>query len=269
MNTWIVLIIICFIIFKVHAAVQKKQREKEKELNRLRTNSINNAIARVKRRIKSGKYEEAFEELNETERLDTQKDYKYTIALYRANVKCQLGRYQEAVTDYNQAIKYHWGGIEAHTNLGFAKHKLGEPREAIKNFDEAIKLNKSMGIDDKSPYYHKIFTLIKIVSTAPEIILNKIGIENLSEEDLTDLFSKKVPSINLETCKASDLENMADFSEEKAKRFVRERSRGIIYYDLNSLAEAFEIQPHEMVKLLDLNIVFAKRIVKRGRSIDF
>ena len=58
----------------------------------------------------------------------------------RGNVKIMLKQYQEAITDFNEAIKFNLNLDDAYYNRGIVKDKLGLYAEAIADFNEAIKL---------------------------------------------------------------------------------------------------------------------------------
>ncbi|KJV52236.1 TPR repeat-containing protein 08 [Orientia tsutsugamushi] len=51
----------------------------------------------------------------------------------------QLGQYQDAIKNYDIAIKYKPDSAEAYINKGVALNELGQYQEAIENFDIAIK----------------------------------------------------------------------------------------------------------------------------------
>ncbi len=201
-----------------------------------------------------------------------------------ANAEFELKRYEKAVLNYDKAISLRNGFSPHYVGRGLAKYELGLYKEAIKDFDRAIYFNpsnkavyfhkanaeKELGLLDKAQEnYQKAGRKIPKELIESENNGTKAGNTEVAENIKEETDTKKDTVIDLTICKAADLKDLAGFNAEKAKKFIRERSRGIIYYDLNSLAEAYEIQPHQMVKLLDLNIVFAKQIVSRGRTIDF
>jgi Flp pilus assembly protein TadD len=53
----------------------------------------------------------------------------------------KLGRYQEAIEDFRQAIKFRPDYVEAHSNLGVAYGGLGRSQEAIEAFGQAIMID--------------------------------------------------------------------------------------------------------------------------------
>ncbi|MDZ7814749.1 MAG: tetratricopeptide repeat protein [Planctomycetota bacterium] len=85
-----------------------------------------------------GRHEEAIKDYDEAIRLDP----KYAAAYNNrgaANVK--LGRHKDALSDYDEAIKLDPKYALAYRNRGNAKFELDRYEEAIKDYDEAIKLD--------------------------------------------------------------------------------------------------------------------------------
>ena len=56
------------------------------------------------------------------------------------NAKYNMGLYQEAISDFDKAIRLKRGYAEAYNNRGFAKDSLGQHFPAISDFDRAIQL---------------------------------------------------------------------------------------------------------------------------------
>ncbi len=74
--------------------------------------------------------------------------------------------------------------------------------------------------------------------------------------------------INIQTCTTDDLRTLQGFSEEKAKLFIEKRNNGMMWYDIDSFAQDFELQPHEIIMLQDRLNFPIKPNVKLGRKID-
>lgn len=66
-----------------------------------------------------------------------------TVLVNRGQVRGKLGRYDEAMEDFLQAIKLDSGKIAAiaYSNLGSIKGSMGDHQEAVKDFDQAIGLD--------------------------------------------------------------------------------------------------------------------------------
>lgn len=75
--------------------------------------------------------------------------------------------------------------------------------------------------------------------------------------------------INIEFCTKDEIKNIAGFSVEKADLFIYEREKGNMWYDIDSFVQFFEIQPHEMVEIMDILVFPLKTISKsKARKID-
>ena len=59
----------------------------------------------------------------------------------RGYVKFDLGQYQEALVDYDQAIELDPNSSLAYNNRGYAKANLGQYQEALTDYDQAIELD--------------------------------------------------------------------------------------------------------------------------------
>ncbi|MFM7390029.1 MAG: tetratricopeptide repeat protein [Vampirovibrionales bacterium] len=64
-----------------------------------------------------------------------------SIYLYRGNAKHEQGNTQEAIQDFDTAIKLDPKYTAAYTNRGYAKYELDQYAEAIQDYDIAIKLD--------------------------------------------------------------------------------------------------------------------------------
>ena len=63
----------------------------------------------------------------------------------------KLGRYEEAIEPYKQAIRIDPDYAKAHYNLGTAYHNTGKYKDAIESYKQAIKINLG---DAKAHYDH-------------------------------------------------------------------------------------------------------------------
>lgn len=81
--------------------------------------------------------------------------------------------------------------------------------------------------------------------------------------------STEFKTIILETATKKELLTIDGFDEEKVKRFIQERKNGKKYYDLNTFAIDYELQPHQMIMLEDKLIFSQKPVNKIGRKVDF
>ena len=74
--------------------------------------------------------------------------------------------------------------------------------------------------------------------------------------------------INIQTCTSDDLCILQGFSEEKARLFIEKRDNGMMWYDIDSLAQDFELQPHEIIMIQDRLKFPIRPKIKHGRKID-
>ncbi len=85
-----------------------------------------------------GRLEEAIAEYDEAIRLDPQLTLAYN---NRAATYVNLGQYQKAIQDYDKVIRLNPQLVVAYNNRGFAYDELGQHERAIQDYDEAIRLN--------------------------------------------------------------------------------------------------------------------------------
>ena len=83
-------------------------------------------------------HEEAIKDFNTAIKLSP---YSPEIYSGRGDVKSDLERYEEAIKDYNKSIELNPHFFGAYNNRGLAKYNLGKHTEAIKDFNEALKLD--------------------------------------------------------------------------------------------------------------------------------
>ncbi len=89
-----------------------------------------------------GRYEEAINDYNKVIELNP----KDAIAYYtRGNAKLALGRHQEAIMDYDKAIELNPQFAIAYYTRGDAKSDLGRHEEAITDYDKAKTLYAEAG----------------------------------------------------------------------------------------------------------------------------
>ena len=88
-----------------------------------------------------GRWQEAVAEFQEAIRLKPDYvDAHYDLGLAYGN----LGRWQEAVAEYKEAIRLNPDDAEAHNNLSVAYRNLGHLPEAVAEYKEAIRLNLNL-----------------------------------------------------------------------------------------------------------------------------
>ena len=94
--------------------------------------------ARAYASIQLGNYEKAIRELDQALRMNP----NYANAYYnRGSAKRNLGQHSAAIADYDEAIRLDPNDANAYFNRGHAKGELGRHPAAITDYDEAIRLN--------------------------------------------------------------------------------------------------------------------------------
>ena len=53
----------------------------------------------------------------------------------------KLGKYEEAIVEYDKALKVNPKYVDAYNNKGLSLHNLGRYEEAILEYDKALKIN--------------------------------------------------------------------------------------------------------------------------------
>ena len=100
--------------------------------------SAEQSLRSANEHFQQGKNQEAVADYDQAIRLNPQ----YTEAYYnRGTAKSMLGRHQEAIADYNEAIRLNPQVAQTYTNRGNAKVALGRHQEAMADYDEAIRIN--------------------------------------------------------------------------------------------------------------------------------
>lgn len=89
-----------------------------------------------------------------------------------------------------------------------------------------------------------------------------------TSESTTNNDDKSSFIVEIATCTEEEILSLDGFNEEKAKRFIEERNNGKIWYDIDSFAQDFELQPHEMIMIQDRIKFPNKPQHKYGRKLD-
>ena len=106
---------------------------------------IDKAIVDASRLQREGKVDEAIKKwssiANIAEGIDN--DIAAGAFFARGFAHTDLGRHEEAISDYNEAIRLNPNFAEAYMARGFTNHNSGKHDEAISDYNEAIRLNPS------------------------------------------------------------------------------------------------------------------------------
>ena len=79
----------------------------------------------------------------------------------QGNAKLDLGQYQEAIVDYDQAIRLELDDAYAYYNRGVAKFALGQYQEAIADYDQAIELDPNFAF----AYNNRVMPRLTLINT--------------------------------------------------------------------------------------------------------
>ena len=135
------------------------------------------------------KYEDAISDYTEAIKLDPKdKDVYYN----RGVAKNKLGNYTEAILDYNEVIKLDPKDKDAHYNKGNANINLGNYEDAILDYDQAIKLDPKY----KDAYYNRGVAKSNLGNNN-EAILDYDEVIKLDPKDKDAYYNKGVEKGNL------------------------------------------------------------------------
>ena len=97
------------------------------------------------------------------------------------------------------------------------------------------------------------------------MMLTKIFSNNEDFKNVLNVANNKL--VDIKTCNKGAILTLDGFDEEKAEQFMNDR-KFMNWYDLESFANHFNLQPHEIVMLEDRLIFPLKPQVKKGRPVD-
>ncbi len=157
-----------------------------------------------------------------------------------------------------------------------------EKREEGTLEDARICIKKAIELNNKQNYNDLLMSIESFInndnfdfsSSNITVLISEMGVlmkvsipEPKDEEEF--IKTTEIKEFFLESCTKSDLLAIDGFDEEKANRFISERENGKKYYDLETFAMDFELQPHQMIMLEDKLIFSQKPANKIGRKVDF
>lgn len=186
-----------------------------------------------------------------------------TAYLERGKIYLDRDQYNESLKDINKAIEHNGGNNGDDFYYRALLHvKLKNLNDAIKDLQEASKLC----IDTE--YKYEIEQLLENITVANKSSCKES--KKTSKVNKTDdsLLTNHNSEINLQTCSKKEILTLDGFTGNKAKKFIKERNNGQMWYDIDSFVKEFEIQPHEMIAIQDRIIFPAKPKNKYGRRID-
>lgn len=202
----------------------------------------------------------------------------------RAIVYSTINKNELAIDDIKNAIKKTEKNPSTIEKLDMYNYKLAEKYTKLNNFVQAIKYYKEITTenDKYAEVQNKIEECQKAFEKQKEEALKASvneqtnynysadsGTKHKTKKNTTKQLYLKNRKIELENCLFEDLLTLEGFDSKKAKNFISDRDNGKIYYDIDSFAEAFGLQPHQMIEIQDKIIFPHKPKNKMGRKIDW
>lgn len=134
--------------------------------------------------------------------------------------------------------------------------------KALADFEKALKLNPNNETykNNRKTTLSKSSTSDFISSSIQEPVMDTMYGDDAVEEDI---------KIDLATCTKEELMKLKVFNESKADEFISTRQTGKLYYDIETLTQDFNLQPHEIIQIQDKLIFPLKPQAKKGRAIDW
>ncbi|MCC2624964.1 MAG: yrrB 2 [Burkholderiales bacterium] len=142
--------------------------------------------------------------------------------LKKGNAKYAEGRYEEAITYYDEVAKLDPKNADTYNYRGIAKYKLGKYEESIKDFDKAINLNPRFTHAYNNRGNSKLDKAIKFSSRVPAGYIQR----NSTEVD-ADKYKEAIADFNMA------IELNPDFAEAYS-------SRGDARFQLRNYKEAIK-----------------------------
>lgn len=97
-----------------------------------------------------GEYQEGLDNVEYALQLANAKDNGHSAYAFknRGLIRVALGDYNEAISDFDQAIELHVDFAEAYYNRAIAKEAIGDSAEAEDDFEKALELDPSLFKED-------------------------------------------------------------------------------------------------------------------------
>lgn len=186
-------------------------------------------------------------------------------AYYRATIFMSYmddEAYNVAIESFSALILNGYVKDECFNSRGECYLATCQYEKALADFEKALKLNPNNETykNNRKSALSKISTGDFIPTSIQEPVMETMYENNTLEEDI---------KIDLATCTKEELMKLKVFDESKADDFISTRQTGKLYYDIESLTQDFNLQPHEIVQIQDKLIFPLKPQAKKGRAIDF
>lgn len=198
-------------------------------------------------------------------------DYAKAIQLKPSNAEsynsighCYSGlkEYEKAIENYTKAIQLESAKDASYTGRGCCYYWLKEYKKSLADFNKAIELNPQ-----NESYYYDTIKRCKDKILENEDLLDK-KIDNDSDNKESDTINV-VKKIEIASCSKQELQLTNCFDDIKINKFLKLRENGKMWYNIESFASEFNLQPHEMIQLENCLIFPAKPNSKHGRIVEF
>lgn len=166
-----------------------------------------------------------------------------TAFLERGKIYSKRNEFDKALEDYNKAIATNLGtNGDDFFYRGLLYLKMDNKSLAIQDFERALALCQKTNYET----YLKCQSLIedlknKVIQNSEKTVATS-NINNSKKEDLI---------IDLQTCSYNEILLLNGFNEDKARDFIQKRDSGLMWYNIDSFVQAFNLQPHEMILIMD------------------
>ncbi len=160
-----------------------------------------------------------------------------------------------AIERFSTLITNGYTKSECFNSRGESYLELGNFDKALSDFEKAIKLEPA-----NAKYMENKQQVLSKMSN---------NNQNVSSKTLAESSTTNDAVVNLDTCTKDDLLQISVFNEERANKFLADRESGKYYYDIHSLGQELNLQPHEILELENKLIFPLKQSFKTGRTIDF
>ncbi len=180
------------------------------------------------------------------------KDGKFELAIEIISTVLDYNEYEE---DYHYFLK------------GKLYYKNKQYKEALTEFNTAIEFNSQNG--DYFYFRGLTYVALKDTKNAQNDLIAALELTPDNQDYKYNLELINNPNLlNLKMCSKERFVQITGLSEEQADKFIKDRNNGKQYYDIESFAFDFELQPHEKLLLQDKLIFAHKPKNKLGRKID-
>lgn len=177
-----------------------------------------------------------------------------------------FGENDSAINHYKQGIKYFSQNNMQKALAEFKKASENEPENEEYQIMVELTQYKINPKDEKSFYEDGLKCLKKEkFIEAVELFEKALCIK---EDDLYKEALQVAKSKKINVMQVSENILLIVFDKERVKRILKEREKGKIWYNIDSFAGDFNIQPHELIEIQDKIVFPAKKIGRRVRTVE-